>query len=179
MSPSPGGLNVAFGGLSLWQRKWSIFFAIKCFLLLFLLFPPERSNSKGRTVAKASGLKPAAVFGSLVVQPCLLKALAQNPSFKPSLMPYRAPRLSLSKWCLWVQWCEKCVLPLHQAEPATTYQLSYFSSFPTFFSPGPCENAATFGRCSWWKYKGNNCFRYRAWISFETKPAKQKYVNQV
>lgn len=133
MSLSAGGLNVAFGGLSLWQRKRSIYFAIKCFLLLFLLFFPERSNSKGRTVAKASGLKPAAVFGSLVVQPCLLKALAQNSSFKPSLVPYRAPRLSLSEWCLWAQWCEKCVLPLRQAEPAITYQLSYFASFPTFF----------------------------------------------
>lgn len=52
-----------------------------------------------------------------------------------------------------------------------------FSNF-LFFS-GPCENAAAFGRCIWCKYKGNNCFRYKTWISFEIKPAKQKYINQV
>lgn len=43
---------------------------------LFCLFSWSENNSGGRTAAKASGLRPATVFGSLVFQLCLLKALA-------------------------------------------------------------------------------------------------------
>lgn len=53
-----------------------------CFFFAFFL---EINNSEGTTVAKASGLRPAAVFGSLMVQLCLLKAWHKIPALNQFL----------------------------------------------------------------------------------------------
>lgn len=152
LSPSPAGLGIVFGGLSTWRRKQNTFYQNECLAFAFL-FSVER-NKEGRTVPRASGLRPATAFGSRMLQPCLLKAAVLQPWHKMSalsqvlclkgsrIIPFQVVPVSAVMWE-----ARGPIVSCRASHDIWNQLFCIFSNCGVFgFFSGLCKSATAFGR---------------------------------